>query len=196
MTEPPPDYPSDAEIQQAYQLNQTKLMQPRRYHLAQIYLPVSRGSADDSADGVAVRTRLEQLIKPLRSSPDRFAEIARSASEDKASADNGGDLGWLSESQLDPAVRDKVAALSKGEISPPVFAAGGWHVLRMIDTQAAAVLPLEQARPELVRALRRQRAEALQADYLRKILVDDHASLDRGAFESLAGPPKAAASAP
>jgi parvulin-like peptidyl-prolyl isomerase len=41
----------------------------------------------------------------------------------------GGDLGWLREDQLIPAVRTAAAGLQEGAVSEPVRAPDGWHVL-------------------------------------------------------------------
>ncbi len=177
LTQPPPDYPSDAEVQAAYEANKARLVVPRQYHLAQIFAavpPNAPASADDDARKklAALRT---QLLKPKAD----FADAARKNSDDRAGAEKGGELGWLREDALLPPVKDAVAGLQEGAISEPVRAPDGWHLLRLLGTRPAAPATLPEVRDQLVRALRAQRLQqnerAYVDDLLRRqpILIDE-----------------------
>ncbi len=61
------------------------------------------------------------LVEQLRDDPDSFAAVATEVSEDSATAQENGELGWVAPYQLDGALEEAVFALSEeGEISDPV----------------------------------------------------------------------------
>lgn len=166
LSQPPPDYPSDAEIQAAYDAQKDRLIEPRQYHLAQIFL-ASPSNASASAEADA-KKRLASLRQQLARPRADFAAVAAKESDDKASAAAGGDLGWLPEDRLQPAVRDAVAGLQEGAISEPLRTADGWHLIRLIGTRPAAPAPLADVRAQLVQALRQQKIAATE-----RKLIDD-----------------------
>jgi parvulin-like peptidyl-prolyl isomerase len=61
------------------------------------------------------------LVEQLRDDPDTFGAVATEMSEDHATAQENGELGWVAPYQLDAALEEAVFALSEeGEISEPV----------------------------------------------------------------------------
>lgn len=181
VSAPPASYPSEDELQQAYKLNQQRFVSPRSYHLAQIFV----ASSADAAGRAAAAAKARRLAAQLKAAPSRFADVARTESDDKASAAQGGDLGPLAESQLTPAVRGVAEGLRKGEVSDPLEASGGWHILRLRDTQPAAVRPFEQIEPELKALLRAQRGRENAEAQFNKLLADQHAAIDEIALQKI-----------
>lgn len=174
QVEPPTSFPSEAEIETAYQLNQQRFLSPRQFHLAQIYLrrPI------DAAQVEAARGRAKALADELRKDPRRFADTARARSEDAASAPRGGELGWLAEDQIQPAIRAVAIGLAAGDVSEAIEAADGWHILRLNETKPAAVAPLAQVRDALAAMLRQQRAQENAAAYVTRLLAEKQAAVD------------------
>jgi parvulin-like peptidyl-prolyl isomerase len=166
LAQPPADYPSDADVQAAYEAQKDHLIVPRQYHLAQIFLalPANAGASAD-ADAKKRLASIRQLLAKPRAD---FAAIAAKDSDDKASAATGGDLGWLPEDRLRPAVRDAVAGMQEGAISDPLRTEDGWHLIRLLGTKPAAPAPLATVRPQLVQALRQQQMAATE-----RKLIDD-----------------------
>jgi foldase protein PrsA len=80
-----------------------------------------------------------------------------------------GRVGWVLVSAMPAELADGVAGLKVGQVSAPVSALGGWHVLKVFNRRAARTLSFEQARSEIVTELtRRQRLAALDA-WLKKV---------------------------
>lgn len=183
---PPEAYPSPDELAQAYKANQDKFMQPRRYQLAQIYLSVPTGADAQSAAAQVQQARAQKIARELKAAPQRFADVARSDSEDKSSAVKGGDLGWAPESQIVPAIKVVVSGLGKGEISDPILAADGWHIVRLLDTRPAAPAALEEVRDQLRQLLRQQRARQGAASYVSKLESDEHVAVDEIGLQKVA----------
>ena len=61
------------------------------------------------------------LVEQLRDDPDSFGGVATDMSEDHATAQEDGELGWVAPYQLEAALEEAVFALSEeGEISDPI----------------------------------------------------------------------------
>ena len=73
----------------------------------------------------------KSLTKQLSGGAD-FAELAREHSSD-ASADEGGDMGYLHSGMLSPAAQEQVDKLKPGELSDPVVLMEGVAIFRLDD---------------------------------------------------------------
>lgn len=78
------------------------------------------------------RTRLEQLRIRLVGGAD-FAAIARSHSDDTASAIKGGELGWISPGDTVPAFEEQLETLGPGEFSAAFRSPFGWHLVQVLE---------------------------------------------------------------
>jgi peptidyl-prolyl cis-trans isomerase SurA len=99
-------------------------------HARHILLKPSVVMTDDQA-----RAKLEQVAADIRSGKAKFADEAKQLSQDPGSANQGGDLGWSSPDMYDPAFRDALLKLKKGELSAPVHSSFGWHLIQLLDTR-------------------------------------------------------------
>jgi peptidylprolyl isomerase len=155
----PAGYPSDAEIQAAYEQNKPKLMRPRGYQLSEIFLP---GTA---ADQPGLRRRLADLARLASRKHGGLADAASSQSLKLA------DLGWIDETQLQPAVKATIGGLQEGAVSDPVCLPAGCHLLRLVATRPAGPAPLAQVRDALIKALRQQKQEMGERAYVNGLLL-------------------------
>ncbi len=99
-------------------------------HARHILLKPSVVLTDDQA-----RAKLQSVAEAIKSGRAKFADEAKQLSQDPGSAMQGGDLGWASPDIYDPAFRDALLKLSKGEISAPVHSSFGWHLIQLLDTR-------------------------------------------------------------
>ncbi|MBP2169744.1 peptidyl-prolyl cis-trans isomerase SurA [Erwinia toletana] len=81
------------------------------------------------------RAKLEQVAADIKSGKTDFATAAKQLSDDPGSANQGGDLGWTSAEVFDPAFRDALLKLNKGQVSEPVHSSFGWHLIQLLDTR-------------------------------------------------------------
>ncbi|EHS5153177.1 peptidylprolyl isomerase SurA [Salmonella enterica subsp. enterica serovar Newport] len=81
------------------------------------------------------RLKLEEIAADIKSGKTTFAAAAKEYSQDPGSANQGGDLGWATPDIFDPAFRDALTRLHKGQISAPVHSSFGWHLIELLDTR-------------------------------------------------------------
>jgi peptidyl-prolyl cis-trans isomerase SurA len=98
-----------------------------QYHLAEIYIQVP-----DPADDASARSFATTVIGQLRAGAP-FPVVAAQFSQ-ATTALQGGDLGFVSLDQLDPAVAAVVAAMPVGAISNPVRVPGGYEIVQLQET--------------------------------------------------------------
>ena len=77
-----------------------------------------------------------ELVEQLRDDPDSFGDVAKDVSEDYATANDGGELGWVAPYQLPAADEAAVFGMTEvGEISDPVgTAADGITIYRLLES--------------------------------------------------------------
>lgn len=93
---------------------------------------------------IVVGDRLTALqVRRLLLAGETWEAMGARYSEDEATREIGGDLGWKPRGELDPAVEDLAFRLPMGDISEPVEAASGWAVIQVLGRE---VRPLDEAR--------------------------------------------------
>jgi parvulin-like peptidyl-prolyl isomerase len=167
LTQPDASYPSDAEVQDAYEANKTRFVKPREYRLAQIFLAVPADAPKPLVDDAQkkIRELKQNLLKPHAD----FADNAKRLSQDKVSAERGGEIGWVRDDQLVPAIKEAIAGLQDNGISDPVHAPDGWHLVKLLETRAATTAPLAEVKDTVVRSLRQQKASENARAYLQQM---------------------------
>ncbi|MDR9406191.1 MAG: peptidylprolyl isomerase [Spiribacter sp.] len=108
---------------------------------------------------VQEKAQAEGLITRLNDG-EAFADLAQQYSED-GSAEQGGDLGWFSSSDMVSAFGDAVAALETGSLTQaPVETRFGWHVIQLDDTREVATPAFSEVAEELRRRVINERIQA------------------------------------
>ena len=79
-------------------------------------------------------------------------------------------MGWLREPDMIPAVREVVVGMTENMISQPVHVPDGWHILKVLEIKPGGQVPLLDAKPQIVQALRQARAQRLVRAYLDDML--------------------------
>ncbi|MGM2306240.1 foldase [Bacillus paranthracis] len=92
----------------------------------------------------------ETLAKDIKSKIDSgedFGSLAKEFSQDIATKEKGGDIGYFKEGDMVQAFQDAARKLKVGEVSQPVKTDFGYHVIKLLDEKK---LPsFEQMKPQL-----------------------------------------------
>lgn len=168
VSKPPESYPNETELLAAYEARRATLVVPRSFRLAQIYISDPKGQDKEAAQ--KARARVDQVRARVRAPAADFAAIAREFSEERESAARGGEIGWLTEQQIQPEILAKLPELKFNVVSEALRLDDGWHFLNVLDARQPFTPPLEKIRGELVRQLRAERTRAGTQDYLSKLL--------------------------
>ena len=173
VSQVPAEYPNAAEFQQAYDAGKANWRTPALYRVSQIFLGVNDPQALE-----AVRKQAAELSKKAQSAPGEFAALATQYSQDRVTAERGGDTGLQPLQQLVPEVRAAVARLKVGAVSDPIQSGAGFHVIKLTEQQPARTATLDELRDPLTQALRAQRQEQIAQAYLDGMLNTATLSID------------------
>lgn len=119
-----------------------------------------------TSDAEAMR-RLSQLRNRIVNGDD-FDTLARSNSDDTASAINGGDLGWSTPGNLVPEFEQQMEELEINEVSQPFKTQFGWHIVQVLgrrDYDASDETRRDRAR----KAVRDEKSAEAERNYLRRL---------------------------
>ncbi|GAB2874532.1 peptidylprolyl isomerase [Paraburkholderia jirisanensis] len=181
VSTPPADYPSDADIQAAYDQNQQVFMQPHAMRIAQIFVATPAGA--DAATLDKARKHAADLARQARASGADFAALAKANSDEKQSAANGGDMGFLPDGMLMPEIRKATDGMKTGDVAGPIQTTAGFHVIKLTDTRAQSVRPLSTVKEQIRAQLRQQREQQNASAYMAKLASPSESPIDEDALK-------------
>jgi len=154
LTQPDPAFPSEADVQAAYDANKQRFVVPRQYHLAQIFVALPTGASPKAEDDA--QKKIADLRAQLAKKGADFAEIARKQSDDRNSAPKGGDLGWVREDQLIAPIKTAVGGMQDNAVSDPVRSPDGIHIAKLLGTKPAGPAALADVHDQIVASLKQE----------------------------------------
>lgn len=116
---------SDEEVNEAMAQIKENAGQPQS-RVAEIYLAVDNPSQDQDVQRLA-----NQLIQQIRAGAN-FSAVAQQFSQAPSSA-VGGDIGWVTPSQMPALLGEALRKMKPGEMSYPIKTPAGYYILYMID---------------------------------------------------------------
>ena len=133
---------SEEEIEQEYQDNIAlyKTTEERR---------VSHILIEFGDDKDAAKEKAESLLAEVDQGAD-FADLAEANSADTFSAENGGDLDFITAGMMDPSFDEAAFAISNvGETSEVIETEFGYHIIKLTDMKPVETTPLAEVRDEI-----------------------------------------------
>ncbi len=128
--------PSEKEITDYYTQNRDQFKIGRGVYLAQILVdPQNNGLKNDVVGEDKAKQKITELFGRLKSGDD-FATVARIASEDYQTGQQGGDMGFAPEETLartypEPLIR-KFFSMREGEVTEPIQGSNGrWYIFKV-----------------------------------------------------------------
>lgn len=101
------------------------------------------------------------LLRLLTGIP--FEKLATQLSLDFSTARDGGDMGWIKESEL-PEVFNVVKRMKVTDFSEPIKAEYGFHIIQLLEEKGGALLPYEQVKEQV--------QKDLEAEYINEELLN------------------------
>jgi peptidyl-prolyl cis-trans isomerase D len=151
---------SDADIETYYDTHQSDYQRVERRKVAHILV-----KGDDSIAQQKALDILDQLEKGAD-----FAKLATEKSEDAYSAKNKGELDWFERGVMDPAFNDAAFTLTKeASLSGLVKSTFGYHIIKLLDIQAAKTLPLADVKIQVKKALHEEKSKELYYDLQQRL---------------------------
>jgi len=182
----------DDEIERFYEEHRAEFQNPARSRAAWILVEVPERATEAQRAELAVRAEtVRRAALALPAGTRNFGALAIELSDDTATRYTGGEIGWISASDLDRhrlgrALVEGVLALSTpGELSPVLRVDRGFAVAKLVDLEPAAPTPIEKLRAGLRNRLLREKREAATAAFHERLVRQFDLWIDADALEGL-----------
>jgi len=167
---------SDEEAKQWYNNYPDELIMPERVHIRHIFIAL----LDHPNDGAQ---RAQTILDSLNKGTSSFAQLASEYSDDLRSKEQGGDLGWMRASRVEP---DFAAALFDHNLitegkTTIVKTKLGWHIVDLLGRKEQKRLSYEQAETSIKKALKATKtpvalekfSQQIRAQHANRIMIND-----------------------
>ena len=144
-----------------YQVKSQRYRSPRRIKIAQIFVEIQDGDKD------AARQEAEQLLARVQAG-ESFAELAKQYS-DGPNAERGGAFpDWLTARVVpsNPLVGAAFELTEAGQVTEVLESRGGFHILRLLDSEEARQKPFEEVKGKIIEGLVVDYEKQLEQDFL------------------------------
>ena len=147
----------EGEVQHYYDRHLSQFEIQEQASAAHILIMVA---ADADEATIAARKALATTVLAKAQTGD-FKKLAQQYSDDKATAVNGGTLGFFARGVMDPAFEEAAFALQAGELSSVVQSRFGFHIIKGQGRIEAGFKPLADVEADVKEALIAEGAERL-----------------------------------
>ncbi len=161
---------SPEEIQRYYQAHLADYAIDERVRVRDILFAVGPEAQEEEV--AHARAKAEE-VRALALAGRDFGGLARQFSEGPG-ADKGGELGVFAPGEMEDALEQIVRKLKAGDVSSPVQARGGIHLLRVDERIAAGHKKLEEVQDEIRDALYNDALEQRFQNWLSRDLRERH----------------------
>lgn len=153
---------SEADVTAYYEANKDRYQTEERRRVSHILLEAAEEDA-------AVKAKAETLLKDIQAGAD-FAEVAKANSADTVSAENGGDLDFISKGVMEAEFEAAAYALAKvGDVSSVVKTSFGYHIIKLTEIEAAQVKPLAEVQAAIKETVQKEKAAEKFAELQQKL---------------------------
>src|SRR5277367_6293069 len=162
---------SDDQLKAQYMKNIQDYQVPNRVHVEHILL-MTVGKPD--AEVEEIRKKAQGILDQAKKGAN-FEDLAKKYSEDggtpgnPGSRDKGGDLGWIVQGQTVPEFEKAAFSLPKGSISDLIKTQYGFHIIKIIDKEAAHTKPFDEVKDSIRTPLLLSEADKKAADIADKL---------------------------
>ena len=142
---------TEDQLQEYYQFNIANYRTDEQRRVSHILIE----TADDAAAALATITEVQAKLV----AGEDFAELAKTYSNDTFSAENGGDLEYVTSGDMDAAFDNAVLALNNvGDVSDIVETEFGLHLIKLTELVAEKITPYDDVIAEITDAVKQELA--------------------------------------
>jgi peptidyl-prolyl cis-trans isomerase D len=143
---------SEEELRSSYADDPSRYQTPELRKANHILLSLADDASEEQV--TSALNKLQKVADRIKDGED-FAAIAKEVSEDSFSAKKGGNLGYITRTDIDnPVFVQKLFSMQKGEMSTPVRTSLGVQLIKLEDVTAPKAKPFEQVRSQIENELR------------------------------------------
>jgi len=152
-------------LKKHYQTHSKEYTEFPTVRLERIFLKVK--SVNDKKEIARVKSVGVEILQRLKQGHD-FSKVAKIYSQGPAGPE-GGNLGWIELSQLEPVLREKITKISVGEYTDLDFSPSGFQIIKLAEEKKGGLKPFEKIRDAIYSKLFKENVEKRYAAWLNKL---------------------------
>lgn len=149
---------TEEDIELEYTDNPSAYQNKAEARFSQIVLKIPENASEEKKAEI---NKSAQEIKAKLDNGDKFEEIAKSFSQDPATAIKGGDFGWTTKDSLPKALAEKIFTSNLGAILAPIQSESNIYIIRTDDMKEASTKPLSQVREDIIKKIQTRDAPSV-----------------------------------
>ena len=175
---------SKEEIKKYYEEHQKEFVRPEQVYLRQILISTE---GKDPKEIPAIQKKANDILARIKKG-ERFPELASKMSDDKESAQNGGDIGFWKRGLLDKQIEDMVFNAQRGFVSDVIKRPNGFLILKVEEHHREGQATLEDVEPDIQERLYMPKLQPALRAYLTKLRENAFIEIRPGYVDSGAVP--------
>lgn len=180
---------TDSEAKKYYQENLSKFQHEATVRVSHIFVLANRQQIKNkittqpdnfglSAKDIQTKIQKEvsakfedakKLLAEIKGNPDLFKKVAKESSDDKTSANKGGDLGYVGRSQMADEIAAVVFVIKPNTVSEVVPTRNGYHILLVTDRKPATTDSFEKVKVQIVSTLEAEKQKEILDNLANKL---------------------------
>ena len=149
------------ELEKYYRRHIDRFEIEEQARIAHIFFRLPENGDDKAVE--KVRQEAVEVLKKFRAG-ESFEALAKSHSQDPASAPKGGEIGFFSRGTMPSALETAAFSLAVDAVSEPLLSPAGFHLLKVLERTEPGVQPLETVKEEALSGLIAEKARELAFD--------------------------------
>jgi parvulin-like peptidyl-prolyl isomerase len=154
MTEP--------KLREYYQAHRDDYLSPE-VRVSQILIQIPPKASPKDVE--AAKKKMTRVLERLKKG-EQFEALAALSSDDKTSADSGGDLGFFAKGEMVPVLEQEVFKMDVGAISGVIQSSQGLHLLKVTERKGGAPPPFEEVKNRIMEDYYRNEVTGRYAKWL------------------------------
>jgi peptidyl-prolyl cis-trans isomerase D len=139
-----------------YNFNPREFTEPEKIRAKHILVKVPPNANEEQIE--KARKTSQEILEKLKNGAD-FDAVAREMSQDEATREKGGDLGFFSKGTMNPALERAAAKLQVGKLSEPIRTDQGYEILMVTEKTPEKLLAFDAVKDKIIEKLLREKAK-------------------------------------
>lgn len=117
---------------------------------------------------VSHKKKADDLIEKINDGAD-FAVLAKANSADQQTKAQGGEIGWMSDSNFPPDIAKELTGLGVNDVSKSLKGPDGYHIFQLLEIKPARKRSFEEVKGQIKQTLLRDEQRARSSAWLKEL---------------------------
>ncbi len=153
---------SGGEVYNFYMKNKSMYQQPKQYRASHIFIQVDPSLVGEEREKLVAKAN--DLAERAKSGEDFYNLAYYNSDEDTKFV--GGDMGTFYSGQTVKEFEDAIQDLSPGDITGPVEAMAGFHIIKLTEVQEPRLLTYEEVKGKIRKTIEDNRRKILYEEWM------------------------------